>query len=62
MILAVGGSKEKMILNEATGKPTLSTTMVVTLSHDSRCVDTSVASRWLDAFEKYIAAPERMLL
>jgi pyruvate/2-oxoglutarate dehydrogenase complex dihydrolipoamide acyltransferase (E2) component len=62
MILAVGGSKEKVVLDEKTGKPVLSTTMVVTLSFDARCVDEDVARRWLDSFERYISAPEQMLL
>jgi pyruvate dehydrogenase E2 component (dihydrolipoamide acetyltransferase) len=62
MILAVGGSQQRVVFDEKSGSPKTVTKMAVTLSFDSRSVDEEIAAKWLAAFEKYISDPVRMLL
>ena len=60
-ILAVGGTKKKVLPASDGGYKTVNT-MNVTLSCDHRVVDGAVGAQWLKHFKKYIEEPTSMLL
>lgn len=62
IILAVGGSSQKVVFNEKTNDLKTVTRMAVTLSYDARAVDEEIATKWLNSFEKYISDPILMVL
>jgi len=60
MILAVGGTKQKVVAD--TMKLQTITSMTVTLSYDTRAVTDELAAKWLQAFQTYIETPQLMIL
>merc|ERR1712087_890664 len=62
-ILAVGGAKKKLVPDESNAKGfRTATTMEVTLSSDHRSVDGALAATWINAFQKYIERPAKLML
>jgi len=62
-ILAVGGAKKKIVPDEKDAKGfKAATTMEVTLSSDHRSVDGALAAIWVNAFQKYIQQPSKLML
>jgi pyruvate/2-oxoglutarate dehydrogenase complex dihydrolipoamide acyltransferase (E2) component len=51
-----------VVLDEATQKPTVVTYMNATLSADARCVSEETASRFLEAFGRYLSDPTNMIV
>eukprot|EP01104_Vermistella_antarctica_P013711 TRINITY_DN4196_c0_g3_i2.p1 TRINITY_DN4196_c0_g3~~TRINITY_DN4196_c0_g3_i2.p1 ORF type:complete len:539 (+),score=91.42 TRINITY_DN4196_c0_g3_i2:190-1806(+) len=60
-ILAIGGAKERAVIN-ANGEPDVETTMNVTLSVDERAVEAASAARMMDRFKELLEEPVKMLL
>lgn len=61
-ILAVGGTRKKVLPNKAGDGYRTANMMSVTLSCDHRVVDGAVGAQWLKHFKKYIEQPTSMLL
>lgn len=61
-ILAVGGAKKKLFPDETEKGFKVNTTMEVTLSSDHRSVDGALAALWINAFQKYIEKPGKLML
>ena len=61
-ILAVGGTKAKVIPVGNEGASRTANVMSVTLSCDHRVVDGAVGAQWLQKFKKFIEQPTSMLL
>lgn len=62
-ILAVGGAKKKLVPDEKSERGfRTATTMEVTLSSDHRSVDGALAAIWINAFQKYIERPAKLML
>jgi pyruvate dehydrogenase E2 component (dihydrolipoamide acetyltransferase) len=61
-ILAVGGTKEKLVPADNAAGFTRASMMKVTMSCDHRVVDGAVGAQWLKHFKKFIEAPQSMLL
>merc|ERR1719203_1619107 len=62
-ILAVGGAKKKLHPDETDPRGFKAvTTMEVTLSSDHRSVDGALAALWVNAFQKYIQHPAKLML
>jgi len=65
-ILAIGGTKKLVVPNDgpdaATNPFVAKSFMAVTLSSDHRIVDGALAATWLQAFQKIIENPLKMLL
>ena len=62
-ILAVGGAKKKLLPDDTNDRGfRTATTMEVTLSSDHRSVDGALAAVWVNAFQKYIENPAKLLL
>ena len=59
-ILAVGGTKEKVVSTKEGSKT--AKMMSVTLSCDHRVVDGAVGAQWLQHFKKFLEQPTSMLL
>lgn len=61
MIMSVGSGEKRAIVNEA-GDIIAATQMTVTLTCDHRVIGGAEGARWLQAFKKFVEAPEAMLL
>merc|ERR1712129_250541 len=62
-ILAVGGAKKKLVVDETNSKGFKQvTTMQVTLSSDHRAVDGALAAMMVNSIQKYIEKPAKMML
>ncbi len=61
MILSVGAGEKRPVVNAA-GSLEAATVMTVTLTCDHRVVGGAEGARWLQAFKRYVEAPEAMLL
>lgn len=62
-ILAIGGSQNKLVLDEDSSKGFRTTAvMSVTLSCDHRVVDGAIGALWLAEFRKFMENPEMMLI
>ena len=62
-ILAIGGAKKKLVPDDNDPKGfKAATTMEVTLSSDHRSVDGALAATWVNAFQKYIQHPAKLML
>jgi len=62
-ILAVGGAKKKVVADDAEPRGfRTATAMTVTLSSDHRAVDGALAALWVNAFQKYIQHPAKLML
>jgi len=61
-ILAVGGAKRKLVPADNEKGFKAVTTMEVTLSSDHRSVDGALAAVWVNAFQKYVQNPAKLML
>jgi len=61
-ILSVGGSKNKMVIDETTDKFSAQTVMAVTLNFDARAIDSDIASKFLDALAECLQQPTHLVL
>jgi len=62
VILSVGGSTSKIVVDDISEKLSTQTLITVTLNFDARAIDTDSASKFLDELAKSLEKPTQLAL
>jgi len=62
IILSIGGSSSKLVVDELTDKVKKQTVMTITLNFDQRIIDASIASQFLQELENTLSNPKQLIL